>query len=74
MELHNLKPAEGSIKKEKELVEEKDPREEELLPEDTKAQNRVQDTLKKVVLKAANNLCKEGCLSLDLQVLTEKII
>ena len=74
MELHNLKPAEGSIKKRKRIGRGEGSKEEELLPEDIKEQNLVQDTLKRVVLKEVNNLYKEEYLSLDLQVLIEKNI
>ena len=43
MELHNLKPAKGSSKNKKRLVEEKDPVEVVLLQEDIKEQNPDQD-------------------------------
>ena len=49
MELHNLKPAKGSVKKGvRELVGEKDLKEEEQLQEGIKDKNLVQDILKKI--------------------------
>ena len=74
MELHNLKPAEGSIKKGKRIGRGEGSKEEVLLLEVIKELNLVLDTLKRVVLKEVNNLYKEEFLSLDLQIQIEKNI
>ena len=48
MELHNLKPAKGSVKsKKRSLVEEKDQKKEAHQPEVIKGQNHVQDIQRK---------------------------
>ena len=60
MELHNLKPAEGSIKKGKRIGRGEGSKREEPLPEDTRVQNRDQVTLKKVVLKEVTTSAKKG--------------
>ena len=65
MELHNLKPANGSIKSSKELEEEKVQKKEALLPEDTKELSLDLDILKKVVLKEVSNHYKEEFQNLD---------
>ena len=67
MELHNLKPAEGSVKKEQ-LEEEKVQKKVELQREDIREQNQDQVTQKKLDLKVVNNHYKEECLNLDLRL------
>ena len=71
MELHNLKPAEGSIKKGKRIGRGEGSKKVVLLQEDIMVKNLVQVTLKRVVLRVGNNLYKEEFLSLDLQTRTE---
>ena len=68
MELHNLKPAEGSVKKEKEqLEEEKVQKKVELQREDIREQNQDQVIQKKSDLKVVSNRYKEEYLNLDLR-------
>ena len=74
MELHNLKPAEGSIKKGKRIGRGEGSKRGGTSTRGHKGAKSRSGYSKKSVLKEANNLCKEGCLSLDLQVLIEKII
>ena len=74
MELHNLKPAEGSIKKGKRIGSGEGSKRGGTSTRGHKGQNLVQDTLKRVVLKEVNNPYKEEFLSLDLLIQIEKNI
>ena len=65
MELHNLKPANGSIKSSKRIGRGEGSKKEVLQPEGTKERNLGLDILKKVVLKAGSNLFKEEFQNLD---------
>ena len=71
MELHNLKPAEGSIKSRKRVGRGEGSKEEGLLQEDIKALNHVQDIQRKLDLREGNNHYKEESLSLDLRIQIE---
>ena len=69
MELHNLKPAEGSVKKRKRAVGRGEgSKKVELQREDIREQNQDQVIQKKSDLKVVSNRYKEEYLNLDLRL------
>ena len=74
MELHNLRPAEGSIKKGKRIGRGEGSKRGGTSTRGHKGAKLDQDTLKRVVLKEVNNLYKEEFLSSDLRIQIEKNI
>ena len=67
MELHNLKPAKGSIKSKKRAIGRGEGSKKEVLQlEGIKVQNLVRATLRKLDLKVGSSHYKGGFLNLDL--------
>ena len=74
MELHNLKPAEGSIKKGKRIGRGEGSKRGGTSTRGHKGAKSRSGYSKRVVLKEVNNLYKEEFLSLDLRIQIEKNI
>ena len=74
MELHNLKPAEGSIKKSKRIGRGEGSKRGGTSTRGHKGAKSRSGYSKRVVLKVVNNLYKEEFLSLDLRTQIEKNI